>query len=123
MGFVGMGYSGATNWISADHTSTSLLDDIAPGVQKTLPITRSKWLSLIADSALQSGRTCPGGFNVFNWNNAHKRRIGVTANNENQCSTQDSSLGMGGNYQRPCGNYCSYSCGKDYRAMCYVLVQ
>ena len=52
---------------------------------------RSKWLNLLSGSRLQ--QYCSGeGINVLS-----KVRIGIVGNNEHDCATPDSFLGVGGN--------------------------
>jgi hypothetical protein len=75
----------------------SLYDLISPGDFVPTFIGRPAWLSLMPNSSLQDN--CDReGFNAANdqqgdW---HSIRIGILGNNEGDCATTDSRLGIGG---------------------------
>ena len=81
-----------TKWIEVDHQASSLYDVILNGTFKYTKAGKDKWRSLIHNSALQENCN-EEGFNL----NSHgiKMRIGLFANNENDCKTPDSSIGFG----------------------------
>ena len=62
-------------------------------------IARSKWLGLLSGSKLQSHCNYQG-FTVLS-----KVRIGIVANNENDCRTPDTVLGVGGTNLCSLGTY------------------
>ena len=69
------------------------------------------------------------GFNVKESSDLHAR-IGIAANQENDCRTCDSVIGFGINGGRfgsvTCGNRCRLSCDagdKDVKTFGYILVQ
>jgi hypothetical protein len=83
--------------VSIDVMGTSLYDVISPGSYVQTSIGRPAWLSLMQGASLQDN--CDKeGFNVTNddpgdWHNV---RIGILGNNEDDCSSTDSRLGIGG---------------------------
>jgi hypothetical protein len=120
------------NFISISYQASSLYDVIADGSYHGTSIGRSKWLSLVRGSGLQS-HCNREGFNLLNI-----ARIGIIGNQENDCNTPDSYLGLGGlaKYKRlycgmpktsnTCGNsaYCSPPGGnKEIPAMGYIFVR
>ena len=97
-----MKFEGKTNWISINQTAKSLYSLIADGRYRSANVGGQKWKSLISGSSLQ--RNCNReGFNVMVDEDKDKARIriGIIGNQENNCSTPDSRIGVGGG-----GNYC-----------------
>ena len=112
---LGMKVKSITKWIEVDHPASSLYDVISDGTFKSTNAGKNKWKSLIDDSALQEN--CDEeGFNFKKkhgilWSNYIKIRIGLAANNENDCESPDSCIGFGisvGGYRdgksTSCGN-------------------
>ena len=59
--------------------------------------------------------------------NSPDARIGIIANNEDECVTCDSRLGFGTarglGDSNTCGNYCPFYCQTAVKAFGYILVQ
>jgi hypothetical protein len=84
---------GATRFIVVSASGTSLRDILAGGYRAT-GAGRNAWRSLVANPSLQPNCNLEG-FNVDG--GAYQRvRIGILANQENDCATPDSRIGFGG---------------------------
>jgi len=121
---VGFKVNNVLNWIVIPYSGTSLYDVIQPGIYKAVTVvSKETWLSLIAGSSLQPYCN-QKGFNVYGY-----ARIGIRANQENDCRTCDSAMGFGlkGNYS--CGIFCAYynSCkygiNNNIMAHGYIMLQ
>jgi hypothetical protein len=89
---LGMSYNGDQKWMAFDYTASSLYDVIADGQFKPTNAGRDAWKSLIAGSSLQ--QNCrKEGFNMAYNLNSHLR-LGIIANNENNCLSVDSWIGF-----------------------------
>jgi hypothetical protein len=138
---LGMKVNNDLNFISISYQASSLYDVIADGRHRATSIGRSKWLSLVRGSGLQSNCNREG-FNVRSprpsYINLQVVRIGIIANQQNQCNSPDSYVGYGGitknkrNYclmpktSNTCGNvaYCMPPGGdKEIPAMGYIFVR
>ena len=77
-------------WIEI-HTGsvTSLYNHIQDGAYRSTSLAKSIWFGLVSGSWLQDNCN-QQGFNVLS-----KARIGIVANNENDCATPDSAVGFG----------------------------
>ena len=82
-------------------TPRSLHAVIAPGKQVATAIDYKDWKQLVPGSALQF-HCHAQGFNAV-VKGAGKARIGIIGNNENNCDTPDSWLGVGG-HEKMCSN-------------------
>ncbi len=100
---MGIKVKGMTKWIKAAKSSTSLLDVFKAGTYQPTSLGRSKWLSLISGSELQANCNREG-FNVQTPGLMYAR-IGIMANQENDCHTPDSFVGLGTAYR-------SFSCNR-----------
>ena len=114
---IGMKTKQATRWQKLDVVSDSLYSLIKGGVYHPTAIGRKAWKELIPQSSLQ--RNCnKEGFNVRVSNNKKitRIRIGIISNQENNCNTPDSRIGIGG-----AGTYCgqdgSISVGNTARCL------
>ena len=125
-----------TNWIKLNYTAESLHSVIADGVYKPTSVGRNTWKSLLPESSLQ--RKCDlEGFNshanVTKVPNPAVVRIGIIADNVDNCVSCNSRLGVGGGGGRhgqevnPCGNEAAYwkreNKEKHLKAFCYILLQ
>ena len=141
---LGMKVNKDINFISISYQASSLYDVIADGSYHGTSIGRSKWLSLVRGSGLQS-HCNREGFNVYSPNPIIARpqvaRIGIIGNQENECKSPDSYFGFGGlaehNRQycgimpkaktsNTCGNsaHCSPPGGnKEIPAMGYIFIR
>ncbi len=111
--------------------ANSLYSLIADGRRRSTSLRHSTWKSLIG-SRVSLQRNCnKQGFNVVSGNPVQsKARIGIIANQENDCNTCDSRIGFGTgglhDDSNTCGNEATYSPdngNKHIKAMGYILVQ
>lgn len=106
----------------------ALVSLFASGTEHSTSLSRSSWKSLMASSSLQYNCNRQG-FNVKNPGGTILTRIGYIANQESDCDSCDSFIGMGPAYWPvSCGNYALASTypdagGRNTAAMCYVLVR
>ena len=86
----------ATKWIVINQTASSLFDVIAGGTKTTTTVGKDTWKSLIAGSSLQDNCN-DEGFNLkCEASDVYTHvRLGFLANNENDCDTCDSYIGLG----------------------------
>ena len=114
-----------------DYEANSLYSVIADGQYRPTTAGREAWKSLIADTSLQPNCNARG-FNVVY--KELKVRIGLIANNQDQCKWSDSCIGYGIQHVAcnmkldiTCGNIAQ--CGKNDKgkkktaAFGYILVQ
>ena len=94
---IGMQSTGSTKWLKITLTSTSLLHLFSSAEYHQTNISRQTWKSLIPNSSLQLGCSREG-LNVKDENNRLRARIGIIGNNEENCQTPDSFLGLGAPY-------------------------
>lgn len=96
--------------------ATSLLDLIANTNVNTLgdTLTRQDWLTFVPGAMVQPNCNEHG----INWTpsadcgtNGARIRIGLIANNDNDCCSPDSYVGFGGEYDNTVCNQASYSAG------------
>ena len=125
-----------TNWIKLSHTADSLHSVIADGVYKATSVGRNTWKSLLRDSSLQT-ECYKEGFNshasVTNVPNPGVVRIGIIADNRDNCISCNSRIGVGGGGDsggqqvNPCGNEATHdnldNGEKHLKAFCYILLQ
>ena len=124
-------------WILVNYTESSLYDVIVSGTFKATKAGRKSWESLIVGSALLDNCN-QEGFNLRmannHWSNSYMNiRIGLAANDQNECDCCDSCLGFGTSVhgcfeifprKTTCGNL--GVCGKRNKntaAFGYILVQ
>jgi len=119
------------NFVVIDKQSDSLYSLIADGSYRATSLGRYRWKKLIGSQASLQYGCNKEGFNAVSGDRRFsKARIGLLANNENDCVACDSRLGFGtgGVYDdsNTCGNYAC--CGGDngwrnIKAMGYIFVQ
>jgi hypothetical protein len=99
-----------------DYSASSLHSVIADGTYKATRNGRDSWKRLVQGASLQ--RNCNReGFNVnMEFGNiiAARARIGIASNQENDCVTCDSRIGVGMDGSL-CGQDSSNSCGNEAR--------
>ena len=131
-----MKVNGVTKWIVINHQASSLFDMIADGVFKKTTAGKNNWLSLMDGSDLQPYCNTEG-FNInspgYSKNVHLKVRIGIMANNEDNCDSCDSCIGFGtllgeceGEIRKTtCGNIaiCKQLNNKNTAAFGYIFVQ
>ena len=127
---LGLQVGSALNWLPITRNADSLYSLIADNKHRDTNLGRDAWKSLISGSSLQP-HCNREGFNTYFKNT--RVRIGIFSNQENNCDSPDSRIGIGA-----AGNHCGQNnansvgnearCGPDngdksIRAMGYVLVQ
>ena len=128
---VGMKYNGNLRAFSFSYPASSLHSLIADGKYRQTHLGRYKWKSLIYGSSLQ--RNCnKEGFNTYH--ETVRARLGLIANEQNDCYSPNTLIGLGthrvsharnagGN---SAGNFATYSPDngdKDLKVMGYILVR
>ena len=133
-----MKHNGVLKAFSFSYPASSLYSLIADGNYRPTNLGRNTWKGLISGSSLQHNCN-KEGFNAriapsseYGWSSA---RIGIIANNENDCDTPDSYVGLGTYSYNLCYNkyprnaagnlaHCTPDNGvKNIKAMGYVLVR
>ena len=125
---VGMKYNSNLRAFSFSYPALSLYDLIADGKYRQTKLGRNKWKSLISGSSLQ--RNCNReGFNVY-FSTDKRVRLGIFSNQENDCNSPDSFIGLGtyrwGNRKNCAGNFATFSPDngdKNLKVMGYILVR
>ena len=129
-----MKYNGNLKAFSFSYPASSLYSLIADGNYRQTQLGRDKWKSLISGSSLQSNCNREG-FNAQTYgtySNSHSKvRFGLIANQQNDCVSPDSFIGLGthrwGNVGNTAGNVadcCSPDNGeKNLKVMGYILVR
>ena len=123
-----------TRFLVVRQSAISLYALIANGTYRAVSLGRNKWKSLIGPQASLQTNCNKEGFNVFceasGSSKFSKARIGIIANNENDCLTCDSRIGYGtGGFEddsNTCGNQATFypdNGNKHIKAMGYILVQ
>lgn len=120
-----------TNFILVNKTAVSLHSLIADGKYRNTSLGLKLWKSLIGSNASLQTSCVREGFNaVCTDKKASKARIGIIADDKEDCSDCDSRIGFGtGGYQddnHTCGNEATYSSdngSRHIKAMGYILVQ
>ncbi|XP_015757669.1 PREDICTED: uncharacterized skeletal organic matrix protein 5-like [Acropora digitifera] len=127
---LGMRSGNTTGFVAIDRSAKSLYALIADGRYRALSLGRNKWKSLIGSQASLQRNCNKQGFNVLGGRGTSKARIGIVANQENNCLSCDSRIGFGtGGYpddSNTCGNAATHSPdngNKHIKAMGYILVQ
>ena len=133
---LGMKVNGATKWIALNYTANSLHSVMKEGTFKKTTVGKEAWKSLIDGSSLQENCN-EEGFNI-QWDHEYGTsqmniRIGLIANNDNNCNDCDSCIGFGTSIRgcwddvrsTTCGNmaFCGYFNQKNTEAFGYILVQ
>ncbi|XP_044181544.1 protein crumbs-like [Acropora millepora] len=131
---LGMRNGSTTRFVVIQQSANSLYALIADGTYRAVSLGRNKWKSLIGPQASLQVNCNKEGFNVVCEGIAESQysraRIGIIANEQNDCSSCDSRIGYGtGGLQddsNTCGNVAKHSAdnGDKYiKAMGYILVQ
>ena len=119
-------------FITINTTETSSLYSLlADGNYRKTSLGRDTWKSLIGSEASLQYSCNKEGFNAASISTWHsKARIGLIANENNDCHSCDSRIGFGTggspDGSNTCGNVAKYSTDngdKTIKAMGYILVQ
>ncbi|EDO38134.1 predicted protein [Nematostella vectensis] len=105
--------NGDTRWGLVNYDSASLYGLIADGKYRTMSHGRKFWKAMVPVSSLQNHCNSEG-FNVFSGGNGGKARIGIISNNELDCGSPDSRLGLG-TMGSSCGMNNDNSAGNEAR--------
>ena len=115
-------------------TATSLRDLFKHGSYIETGLGRKAWKKLLPESSLQLNCN-KEGFNVRDSSNRLFTRLGIIANQEDDCGSPDSFIAFGAQMISPCsqqmpaiscGNYasCTPDNGeKSVPAICYILIK
>ena len=94
---IGLKTGGFTGWQKLDIAANSLYSLIRSNVYHKTSIGRHAWKKLIPGSSLQRNCNMEGiNDHISNSNGPAKVRIGIIANQENECKSPDSRIGIGG---------------------------
>ena len=93
---VGMKYVENLKAFSFSYSTSSLYSLIADGEYRQTNLGRNKWKWLISESSLQYNCN-KEGLNVYN--EISRVRLGLIANNKNDCKTPDSFIGLGAHWK------------------------
>ena len=118
---LGMKIGQQINFIVLSKQASSLYSLIADGQRRLTSLGRNSWISLMGSYAYLEANCNREGFNILSDDTTlGKARIGIIANNENDCATCDTRMGFGTggrhNDASTCGN-------QDQTAIGYILVQ
>ncbi|XP_066025908.1 uncharacterized protein [Pocillopora verrucosa] len=128
---LGMKIGNQLRFIVINKRADSLHSLIADGKYRNTSLGRETWKWLIGSQASLQPKCSKEGFNaVGDRPSFSKARIGITANQQNDCSSCNSRIGFGtgGLYDdsNTCGNEATYSPdngNKHIKAIGYILVQ
>ena len=122
-----MKHNGSLRAFSFSYPASSLYSLIADGKYRETNLGRNKWKWLISGSSLQNNCN-KEGLNVYI--SRSRARLGLIANNENDCKTPDSFIGLGARYnskKNAAGNDAnqfSHDNGEqNLKVMGYILVR
>jgi len=125
------------------YTSTtavsSLLALISPGTAIGTGLGRAGWMNLLPGSALEANCNMEGINRACSGPGSNQVRIGIIGNNENDCASCDTWMGVGG-YYAPCSGNANFGAGNlayctslyvgggtapnlDYYAFAYVFIR
>lgn len=126
---LGMKYSQQIKYIVINKQADSLYSLIADGQHRATSLSREKWKSLLGPEGSLQLHCNTQGFNAVG-SDVVKARIGIVANQENDCNSCDSRIGFGTggphDDSNTCGNEATHSPDngdKHIKAFGYILVQ
>ena len=127
---VGMKHNDILKAFSFSHSASSLYSLIADGEYRQTNLGRNKWKWLISGSSLQYNCN-EEGFNVYSGSARNSRvRLGLIANNQNDCKSPNSFIGLGTDCycgENAAGNAASHHSPdngeKNLKVMGYILVR
>ena len=114
---LGMKIGQKINFVVISKQADSLYSLIADGQYRATSIGRDAWISLIGYPDNLQPHCNMEGFNTVSTSRFHRKaRIGLLANEQNDCHTCDSYIGFGSPSPNTCGN-------GNRKAMGYILVE
>ena len=127
---LGMKIDNLTKFIVINKRANSLYSLIADGKYLSTSLGRDTWKMLIGPQASLQLNCDKEGFNAIVHSYWSKARIGIIANQENNCDSCDSRIGFGTggvtDDSNTCGNEATHNGdngNKHIKAMGYILVQ
>ncbi|XP_028390756.1 uncharacterized protein LOC114515659 [Dendronephthya gigantea] len=111
--------SHSVKWIVVEHTAKSLFKLVANGEFTETKVGKNQWKSLITDSELQNNCN-KEGFNIDGGQQTYLR-IGLVANNNNDCKSCNSCIGFGASVRGCDGKIEDMACGTLYRCAGYYI--
>ena len=105
-----MEHSGKTKWLRLPVASSSLLDLFKSGRYVATRVGRNAWKGLIQGSSLQHNCNREG-INVKSNKGRFYARIGIVGNEQNDCDSPDSYIGLGTLRYPFCSQLPVISCG------------
>ena len=124
-----MKYGTQIRFIVINKKADSLYSLIADDQHHATSLSSEKWKSLIGPDGSLQPHCNTEGFNAVDTNSGSaKARIGIVANQENDCNSCDSRIGTGGypDDSNTCGNEALHGADngdKAIQAMGFILVQ
>ena len=118
-------------FIVINRHANSLFSLIADGKYRATSLGRNTWKSLVGPLASLQLNCNKEGFNAVGYSPRYsKARIGIMANDQNNCGSCNSQIGFGtgglNSVSNTCGNEAKYSPdneNKHIKVMGYILVQ
>lgn len=118
------------NFLVVNQTADSLYSLIADGRHRPTTLGKTAWKTLIGSQVSLQQNCNMEGFNSFSSAGSHSRvRIGILANNEDDCRLCDSRIGFGTeghpDNSNTCGNVAKYSPDngdKNIKVMGYIFI-
>lgn len=127
---LGMKVNGVNRFLRVDQKAASLYALIADGQYRATSLGRDAWKRLVGPAASLQQNCNREGFNTQGSSKSHaKMRIGIIANEQNECNSPDSSIGFGGwgpAAEVPCGNVARHggdNGDQTIKAFGYIFVQ
>ena len=127
---LGMKVHGQDRFIVINKQASSLYALIADGQHRATSLGRVMWKSLVGEQGSLQHNCNREGFNAESLPGGPRARIGILGNNEDNCDTCDSRIGLGTggvhDNSNTCGNEAKYggdNGDKHIKAMGYILVQ
>jgi cysteine-rich repeat protein len=82
-------------YLQFDQVANSLFALFSPGTYVATTQTRAAWQTLVPMNSLQPACNQEGFNNAPNGNNMARVRLGILGNNQNDCTSPDSAIGLG----------------------------
>ena len=127
---LGMKVDGVTRFFRVDKAAASLYALIADGQYRATSLGRDAWKGLVGPKASLQRNCNREGFNTRGTSSGHaKMRIGIIANEQNECNSPDSRIGFGGwgvVAEVSCGNVARHggdNGDQSIKAFGYIFVQ